>query len=556
MNDTFPFARLMRAGFVIGAIAATLLAGVGVVGAAAQDTDAFVVAVLPFSSSDGGKSKDLQEEMIAGLDQLGPYTLIEQERVNASLEDAALEPGEAIPEAKALEIGRELGAKIVARGTLEQNGGAWVAEPVFVEVGTRNTQQLGTVSAGDVDDLGEKVVESFNSRNQADKHVIFGVDYARSEAYPRALTNFQKALEYDPDLAAAYFYMGDTYLKMDSLNAALDALQKAVELDPAYINAYHSIGQAYLEKGDSTQARNFFEQLATQRPQDCQIQVAYGYVMTNQLGEAEKGLQAFERAKQLCPDNPEAYQYLAYALPDTRREEKIENFKRYLELSEGKATDPEALQYLFGLYFAEEQFEEARQTIDQALVADPTNANLQLYAGIVESKVGNHQQAIQRYDRALELNQDLQNAYLYRALSNKELGNTAAYARDLERAGKGQSGEILAGIALREAHSALQAGRTGAALEALSRASSLGASSCAVEYYRGDAYYRMGKALEGENNSIGQNQRAREMFQTSINHLQNACGDYRSYGQGLIGNANQYITRVDAIIKKLSSSGG
>jgi hypothetical protein len=46
------------------------------------------------------------------------------------------------------------------------------------------------------------------------------------------------------------------------------------------------------------------------------------------------------------------------------------------------------------------------------------------------------------------------------------------------------------------------------------------------------------------------------MFQTSINHLQNACGDYRSYGQGLIGNANQYITRVDAIIKKLSSSGG
>ena len=551
MNDTHFAPRFVRSALV-GAIGAALSASAGVEVGMAQDSDTFVVAVLPFSSADDGKSKDLQENMIEGLDLLGPYTLIDQNEVNESLEDAGIEPGQDVPEAKSLEVGRALGAKILARGTLAQNGGNWVAEPVFVEIATRNMQELGSVAAGDIDDLGERVVESFNSRNQADKHVIFGIDYARSEAYERALTNFQKALEYDADLAAAYYYMGDTYLKMDSLNAALAALEKAVEIDPAYINAYHSIGQAYLEKGDTTQAKNFFEQLVAQKPQDCQIQVAYGYVMANQLGEVDKGLAAFERAQQLCPEDAQPYQYLAYALPDTRREEKIENFKRYLELSEGKATDPEALQYLFGLYFAEEQYEGAKETIVQALAADPTDANLELYAGIVESKLGNHTAAIQHYDKALELNSELENAYLYRALSHRETGNTAAYARDLERAGKGRSGEILANMALREAHAALQAGRTGAALESLSRAASLGANSCAVEYYRGDAYYRMGKALEGENNSVGQNQRAREMFQASISHLQNACGDYRGYAQGLIGNANQYITRVDAIIKKLS----
>lgn len=552
MNDTHFAPRFVRSALLVGAIGAALSAGAGVEVGLAQDSDTFIVAVLPFSSADGGKSKDLQEYMIEGLDLLGPYTLIEQDEVNESLKDAGLEPGQDIPEAKSLEVGRALGAKILARGTLAQNGGNWVAEPVFVEIATRNMQELGSVAAGDIDDLGERVVESFNSRNQADKHVIFGIDYARSEAYERALTNFQKALEYDADLAAAYYYMGDTYLKMDSLNAALAALEKAVEIDPAYINAYHSIGQAYLEKGDTTQAKNFFEQLIAKKPQDCQIQVAYGYVMANQLGEVDKGLAAFERAQQLCPDDAQPYQYLAYALPDTRREEKIENFKRYLELSEGKATDPEALQYLFGLYFAEEQYEGAKETIEQALAADPTDANLELYAGIVESKLGNHAAAIQHYDKAIQLNSELENAYLYRALSHRETGNTAAYARDLERAGKGRSGEILANMALREAHAALQGGRTGAALESLSRAASLGANSCAVEYYRGDAYYRMGKALEGENNSVGQNQRAREMFQASINHLQNACGDYRGYAQGLIGNANQYITRVDAIIKKLS----
>lgn len=556
MSHSVSLRQPVRATLVVAVLAGSLLSGIGVERARAQESDTFIVAVLPFSSSDKGKAKDLQEGMIEGLDQLGPYTLVEIKQVNDSMKDAGLEPGQAIPEAASLEIGRELGAKIVARGTLSRTGGDWVAEPVFVEVGTRNTQSLGTISAGDVDDLAERVVESFNSRNQADKHVIFGIDYARSEAYERALTNFRKALEYDSDLASAYYYMGDTYLKMDSLNAALGALQKAVDIDPAYINAYHSIGAAYLEQGDTTQARSFFEELVRQRSDDCQIQVAYGYVMANQLSEVDKGLAAFEKAKQLCPDNPQPYQYLAYALPDTRRDAKIDNFKRYLELSEGQATDQEALQYLFGLYFAEEQYDGAKETIEQALATDPTDANLQLYAGIVESKLGNQQQAIQRYDRALELNSELENAYLYRALANKELGNTAAYARDLEKAGRGRSGEILAGMALREAHAALQAGRASAALETLNRAASLGGNSCAIAYYRGDAYYRMGKSLEGENNSVGQNQRAREMFQTSINHLQNGCGDYRSYSQSLIGNANQYIERVDAIIKKLSRSGG
>ena len=555
MNDTNFAARLTRAALVTTAAMAALFAGIGSSPAQAQETDAFTVAVLPFSAAELDDSEDLQGDMIESLDMLGTYTLIEQDAVNEAVENAGIEPGQVIPEAKSLEIARAAGARILARGTLTQNGDQFVAEPVFVEVASRATQELGSISAGDVDELGPLVVESFNSRNQADKHVIFGRDYARSEAYERALTNFKKALEYDPDLAAAYYFMGDTYLKMDSLNPALAALEKAVEIDPAYINAYQSIGQAYLEKGDTTQAKSFFEQLAAQRPDDCDIQVAYGYVMANQLGEVDKGLQAFEKARARCPDDPQAYQYLAYALPDTRREEKIENFKRYLELTEGQATDPEALQYLFGLYFAEEDWQGAKGTIDQAVAADPTNANLELYAGLVEGKLGNHQGAIAHFDKAIELDENLENAYLYRALSNRELGNTAAYAQDLEKAGQGASGEILASMALREAAVALRAGRAGAALEALSRASSLGASSCAVEYYRGDAYYKMGVGLEGEDSTLAQNQRAREMFQAAINHLQNACGEYGGYAEGLINNSNQYITRVDAIIKKLGGAG-
>ncbi len=517
-------------------------------------SDRFVVVVLPFQASDEGKAKDLQQKIIDELDQLGPYTLVSRDSVNDALKKASVKPGAAISDVKSLSIARDLGGRIVARGTLDQQNGQWVADPVFVEVTSRQEQDLPRVQAGGVDDLGKKIVQAFNARNQADKHVIFGRQYSASENYERAIKNFKQALEFDPKMASAYYYLGKTYITTDSLDQGLDALEKAVDIDPAYITAYQSIGQAYLEKGDTAQARSFFDQLVTKKPDDCDIQVAYGYVMANELDSPEKGQQAFEKAKQLCPDNPLPYQYLAYALSEDRRDEKIDNFKKYLELSEGKATDPDALQYLFGLYFADERYQEAQQTIDQALAADPNDANLQLYAGVVRDKLGQPKAAIQYFDKAVQLNPDLEKAYLFRGLAYRELGNTQKFAEDLEKAGRGQSKEIMGNLFLREAAENLKSGRAGAALESLSRASQLGANGCAISYYRGDAYYRMGKALQGEQNSVAQNQRARDLFQQSINSLQNACGDYASYAKGLIGNANQYITRVDAIIKKNSRS--
>lgn len=522
----------------------------------AQDSDRVVVAVLPFAGPDEGDAKDLQRKIIEGMDQLGPFTLVEQGKINDRLGGENLDPGNPIPDATSLTIGRDVGARIVGRGTFEKRGDAWVAHSEFVDIGSRNTQDLGEVSDRDLEDLGEAVVEAFNDRNQADKHVIFCQDYIRSEAWERAITNCERALEYDPDLARAHYWLGQAYLRQDKLDQALAELEAAVETDPAFINAYHSIATTYLERGDTTAARGFFDELVRQKGDDCEIQIAYGYAMAQQLGATEEGLEAFEKAKQLCPDKPEAYQYTAFALPPERREEIIENLKRYLELTEGAATDPEVLQYLFSQYFALEQYEEARTTIDEALAADRDNADLQLYAGVVRSKLDNYRDAIQYYDRAIELNPENQEAYLFRAMAHRELGNQQQFARDLEKAGRGRSQDILAGIALRNGAQLVSRGRPSQALDELNRAAALGADRCAVEYYRGDAYYRLGKALEGEENSIGQNQRAQSMFREAIAHLGNvSCSRYGQYAGGLIENSNQYIDRTDKIIQKKQRTG-
>lgn len=515
-----------------------------------------VVAVLPFSGADGGDAKDLQKEIIAGMSDLGPFTLVEQKAINDRLEEAGIDPGQPVQDAASLTIARELGARIVGRGTVEKRDGQWVAHPRFVEVGSRNVQDLGEVSARGVEDLGQAVVEVFNNRNQANKHVIFCRDYLRSESWDRAISNCERALEYDPDMAQAHYWLGQAYLKQDRLDRALEELERAVETDPAYITAYHSIATTYLEQGDTTAARSFFDELVRQRSDDCEVQIAYGYAMVRQLGAPEKGLEAFERAKVLCPDNPAAYQYTAFALPSERRQDIIDNLKTYLGLSEGAATDPEVLQYLFSQYFALEQYEEARNTIDAAVSADPDNADLQLYAGIVRSKLEAYREALRFYNKAVELNPDNEQAYLFRAMAYKELGNQQKFAENLEKAGRGRSSEILAQVALRNGAELVGAGRPAQALDELNRAAALGGDRCAIEYYRGDAYYRLGKALEGEEKSISDNERAQSMFRQAINHLGRACGTYEQYAGGLIDNSNQYLDRTDKIILKKQRSGG
>lgn len=537
------------------AVAIAALVAVDADRARAQENgDRFVVAVLPFASSDDGRAKDLQKDVIAALDDLGAYELVDRKDVNDAVEDAGLKPGATIPASEALEIGRALGAKIVARGTLQSEGDAWVADPVFVEVATRNTQELPEVRASDFDDLGERLVEAFNTRNQADKHIIFGRDYMRAENYERAIRNFRQALEFDPELAGAHYYIGQALLEQGQVDAALAELEEAIQKDPAYISAYHTIGTAYLEKGDTLQAKNFFDQLVKSEPNDCDVQVAYGYVMANELGEVDKGISAFEKAQQLCPDNPIAYQYYAFALPDDRREDKIAAIKTYLDLSEGEATDADLLEYLFGLYFASEQYAEAERTIDKALEADPTDTNLLFYAGYVRDKQENYRDAIGFYDRALEVNPNFDKAYVGKALAYKGMGNEQQYLAMLEKAGRDVS-RIIASQTLRSAFDLMKAGRSAAALETARRSLRLGADACAANYVVGASLYDMGKAMQGENKSVGENQRSIELMRSAIGSLNNACGNYASYANGMIGNANQYIERGEKILQKLQRGG-
>ena len=74
-----------------------------------------------------------------------------------------------------------------------------------------------------------------------------GNAYTQKGEYPRAIENFQKALnirlqyygEIHPDVAASYYRLGNVYEQLGDLNKAIEYYGKAVAIDEETLGAEH-----------------------------------------------------------------------------------------------------------------------------------------------------------------------------------------------------------------------------------------------------------------------------------------------------------------------------
>ena len=78
--------------------------------------------------------------------------------------------------------------------------------------------------------------------------------------YSRAIKQFQKAIELDPNFASAYRNMGITYYYMNKLNESIASEQKAISLNPNSPDAYFFIAQSYDRSKNPQQAISYYNQ--------------------------------------------------------------------------------------------------------------------------------------------------------------------------------------------------------------------------------------------------------------------------------------------------------
>lgn len=349
-------------------------------------------------------------------------------------------------------------------------------------------------------------------------HNNLALSYAGAGNTAQAIAEFQAAIRFDPHNKIANANLADYFLKEKKYRRALDCLENAGTSRSTDPSLLYDLAQAYFGAGETKPALETIKRLAELAPSDAKLRFALGlllaehsmfaeaikefeaipvrerdFAVNQNLGLAYSKLQqhaeaqnAFDRAIQLDPSNPEPYfrtglellasRNIDQALYTLHRAHQIApkrldiscalaealiqsgDFTAARDLLGGVQSDfpnnPAALQTKGDLFIAQGEESKALDSYRQALRYDPENIQARLALGKVCLRLGQSHQAKIAFERTLKT--DPQNPEAYAGLGRIALrsGQEDLALQELTRALSKDPNELdanedLAAIAVR-----------------------------------------------------------------------------------------------------------
>jgi TolB-like protein/Tfp pilus assembly protein PilF len=327
---------LSKAGLAVGGTSAVASPS----GQARAAGEGFWVAVLPFKSTGpspelAALAEGLSEEIVTGLSRFSYLRVIAR---GSTLSYAN----------KAIDLrvaGKELGARYVMEGTLRQAGAKLRLAVQLVDAVTgahlwaENYERAFSPEAifELQDDLVPRIVSTVADNNGALPRSMSEAVHSKApeelspyEAVLRSFAYFERytpeelsasragleaALRKAPAYADAWAmlaclcaqdYLHGYELQKNALESAASAARKAVELSPANHLAYFSLAQVLAHQKDFDSFQDAAERVLALNPMDGNAVAFLGEFLVYG-GNAERGMQLADRAKQLNPNHPGFY---------------------------------------------------------------------------------------------------------------------------------------------------------------------------------------------------------------------------------------------------------
>ena len=211
----------------------------------------------------------------------------------------------------------------------------------------------------------------------------------------QAIRECKGVLATDPRSAPAHMLLGLAYLAQRSVAMVADAkaeLQQALDLDPELLWARFYLARLYLDQGLSEKAQEQLELGLKQRPGFPPFLSLLGEVR-RKLGDPGASLELNRKALEADATMTPAHYFLALAYLDLRQEQAaIAEFEKAIH---SPSVTPEMYNALASLYIRKQQFAEAEDFCRKAIALDPSRPD----AYLTLARVYNAQHAS---DKALE----------------------------------------------------------------------------------------------------------------------------------------------------------
>jgi adenylate cyclase len=348
------------------------------------------IAVLPFANMSGDPEQEyfsdgITEDIITDLSKLSGLFVIARNSV-------FLYKGQAV---KPEQVSRELGVRYLLEGSVRKAGGrvritaqlvdATTAGHVWAERYDRDLEDIFALQ----DEVTQEIVGALQvqltqgererprraptNNLEAYEYYLRGREHHRHrtrEANAQAQQMFERAIELDPEFAAAHAWLGRTHVvewllqwneDEECLEEALALAQRAIALDDGLPAAHEALGYAYLAKKQFEQALVEGEQAVALDPNDAEAAVTLAEILCCADAErAEEAAALVEKAMRLNPHYPASYLFaLAQAYDLTgRHEDAVDLLKRVLARNPDHVSAHFSLAMIYGELGREEEFQE------------------------------------------------------------------------------------------------------------------------------------------------------------------------------------------------------
>jgi tetratricopeptide (TPR) repeat protein len=258
-----------------------------------------------------------------------------------------------------------------------------------------------------------------------------GAAYGNLGNHRQAISDYDRAIEINPQYAEAYNNRGAAYGKLSDQRQAISDFDRAIKINPEYAAAYNNRGFAYGNLGNHRQAISDFDRAIKINPELALTYINRG-VAYGILGNNRQAISDYDRAVEINPGYAEAYNNRGIAYGELGNlNQAISDYGRAVEIN------PEYAEAYNNRGIAYSELANYRQAIsdyDRAIEINPEYARAYINRGTAYRKLGNHRQAISEYDRAIEIDPDYAKAYYNRGVLYDILGNNRQAIPDFDRA--------------------------------------------------------------------------------------------------------------------------
>ena len=324
--------------------------------------------------------------------------------------------------------------KLLKSFTAQGVGAQSILEKQIAQLSREISRGVG-LSKRAVEETAPQMAQAPTKSMEAYKYYLEGHEKFRKFYYDQARKDLEKAVEIEPQFAAAYYYLSRATFILGDAPSSRAALTKAIELAsraPEKYRLYIESEAAVRWEGDHEKRLRILQEMAAKYPMEKEIhddlaRVYYGKRMFSAaIAEADKALA-------LDPHWTAVLNTLGFIYLDAGDAVKAEEtLKRQAALAPGEANP---LDSLGQFYYLTGRLDEAIEHYARTLQVKPDFGTEEIIS-YIEAVRGNYDEALKWIDQLILMaanNDNKARGYCWRALYNHLSGRRAQARAEMER---------------------------------------------------------------------------------------------------------------------------